>query len=104
MLLLPWHLSDFLADGIGVTVPEDTIEIEASLSPHASPWRELVGVYSGLVDAVARHDDVTVLAGDCLSAVAVLAGMPPCPVHSACHPSPRTERCWSMPAISIHQR
>lgn len=75
MLLLPWHLTDFLADGIGVAVPEDAIEIQGRPSASTDPWLELVGVYSGLVDAVAEHGDVAVLAGDCLSAVAVLAGM-----------------------------
>lgn len=75
MLVLPWHLSDFLADGFGIATPEGAVEVEAAPGSGADPWRALVGVYEGLADAVARTDDVTVLTGDCVTAIAVLAGM-----------------------------
>ena len=77
MLLLPWHLDDHLSDGLGVPVPDGTVEVEGSPGTQGRPWEDLVGVYAGLADAVARQpdDDVTVLTGDCVSALAVLAGL-----------------------------
>jgi arginase len=77
VLVLPWHLCDSLAGGLGVCVPEGAIVVEGAPADDADPWAALVGVYAGLVDAVAdiRGDDVTVLTGDCVTAIAVLAGM-----------------------------
>jgi arginase len=76
MLVLPWHLSDRLTGGIGVTLPADAVVVEGEPGREGRPWADLVGVYAGLVDAVAREEGgVTVLSGDCVSAIAVLAGL-----------------------------
>jgi arginase len=79
VLVLPWHLSDPLGDGLGVVVPEGATVVAGAPGEDADPWLALVGVYSGLVEAVAHEadgaDDVTVLTGDCVTAIAVLAGL-----------------------------
>jgi arginase len=78
VLFLPWHLDDHLADGLGIVTTEGATEVEGAPGTDDDPWLRLVGVYAGLVDAVAGaapDDDVTVLTGDCVTAVAVLAGL-----------------------------
>jgi arginase len=77
MLLLPWHIADSLADGLNVTMPAGTIEVYGAVGTTGDAWRDLVGVYADLVDAVAASEDdvVTVLTGDCVSAIPVLAGL-----------------------------
>lgn len=76
MLLLPWHLWDSLAGGLNVTLPADTVEVWGEPATGGEPWRDLVSLYSGLADRVAgAGEDVTVLTGDCVSAIAVLAGL-----------------------------
>lgn len=85
MLVLPWHLTDSLADSLadlpagelGIPVPEGATVVDGAPADDADPWLALVGVYAGLADAVARvrEGDVTVVTGDCLSALAVLAGL-----------------------------
>jgi len=81
VLVLPWHLTDFLGDGLGVVVPEGATVVDGAPGDDADPWAALVGVYSALADTVAGSGDgdgdgeITVLTGDCLSAIAVLAGM-----------------------------
>jgi arginase len=79
VLLLPWHLTDHLADGLGVVAPEGATVVDGTPGDDADPWVALVGVYSALADAVAAtgdsDDEVTVLTGDCVTAIAVLAGM-----------------------------
>ncbi|MGA2837890.1 MAG: arginase family protein [Acidimicrobiales bacterium] len=75
MLLLPWHLSDPLAD-LNVTLPPDTVRVDAHPGATGEPWRDLVGVYAPLADAVAAEDGPTiVLSGDCVTLLAVLAGV-----------------------------
>jgi arginase len=78
VLVLPWHLDDHLTGGLGVPLPAGAVEVEGAPGAQGRPWDDLVGVYSGLAGAVARvpdDEDVTVLAGDCVSALAVLAGL-----------------------------
>jgi arginase len=53
VLLLPWHLTDHLDAGLNVTPPDDTVVVAGRPGTTGSPWRDLVGVYAGLRDAVA---------------------------------------------------
>lgn len=78
MLLLPWHILDALTAGLNVTLPPGTIDVWGEPGATGEPWADLVGVYAGLADAVAAADgadDLTVLTGDCVSAIPVLAGL-----------------------------
>jgi arginase len=78
LLLLPWHLTDPLGDGLNVTLPDGTVEMTGRPGTSGDPWPDLAGVYAGLADAVAatgRGDEVTVLSGDCVTALPVLAGL-----------------------------
>jgi arginase len=82
VLVLPWHLRDSLDGGLGIPVPDGATIVDGAPRDDADPWMALVGVYAGLVDAVAGvgagargDEEVTVLSGDCVTAVAVLAGM-----------------------------
>jgi arginase len=78
LLMLPWHLDDFLGDGLSTTLPGGAVEVAGQPGSTGDPWQDLVGVYSGLADAVAatgEGDEPTVLSGDCVTALAVLAGL-----------------------------
>ena len=76
MLLLPWHLTDHLADGLNVTSASDTVVIAGRPGTTGSPWADLVGVYAGLRDAVAAAvTPPVVLSGDCVASLAVIAGV-----------------------------
>jgi arginase len=75
MLLLPWHLGDSLAGGLNVDVPPDTQFIVSSPGTSGSAWSDLSVLYEPLRDAVATAERTpVVLTGDCVSALAVLAG------------------------------
>ncbi|MGD0881047.1 MAG: arginase family protein [Acidimicrobiales bacterium] len=75
MLLLPWHLTDALAD-LNVTLPPGTVRIDGHPGATGEPWKNLIGVYAPLADAVAAEDGLTVvLSGDCVTLLAVLAGV-----------------------------
>jgi arginase len=80
VLVLPWHLTDPLAGDLGIPLPEGATLVGGAPVDDADPWAALVGVYAGLAEAVAGDvgggdGDVTVLTGDCVTAIAVLAGM-----------------------------
>ena len=78
LLMLPWHLDDFLGDGLRTTLPGGAVEVAGRPGSTGDPWQDLVGVYSGLADAVAatgEGDELTVVSGDCVTALAVLAGL-----------------------------
>jgi arginase len=76
VLLLPWHLTDHLADGLNVTLPPGAVTITGSPGATGRPWADLVGVYSGLRDAVAAATSPpVVLSGDCVASLAVIAGL-----------------------------
>jgi hypothetical protein len=53
LLMLPWHLDDFLGDGLSTTLPGGAVEVAGQPGSTGDPWQDLVGVYSGLADAVA---------------------------------------------------
>jgi arginase len=76
VLLLPWHLTDHLSDGLNVTPPGDLVVVAGRPGTTGSPWADLVGVYAGLCDAVATAaTPPVVLSGDCVAALAVIAGL-----------------------------
>ena len=76
MLLLPWHLTDHLADGLNVTLPPGVVTITGSPGETSQPWADLAGVYTGLQDAVAAATTPpVVLSGDCVASLAVIAGL-----------------------------
>jgi arginase len=76
VLLLPWHLTDHLADDLNVTLPPGVVSIPGSPGATGGPWADLAGVYSGLRDAVAAATTPpVVLSGDCVASLAVIAGL-----------------------------
>jgi arginase len=76
VLLLPWHLTDYLADGLNVTLPAGVVTIAGSPGATGRPWADLAGVYAGLRDAVAAATaPPVVLSGDCVASLAVIAGL-----------------------------
>jgi len=76
VLLLPWHLTDHLPDGLNVTLPPGVVSIEGSPGATGRPWADLAGVYTGLRDAVAAAaSPPVVLSGDCVASLAVIAGL-----------------------------
>jgi arginase len=76
VLLLPWHLTDYLAGGLNVTPPPGVVTIAGSPGATGRPWADLAGVYAGLRDAVAAAPaPPVVLTGDCVASLAVIAGL-----------------------------
>jgi arginase len=78
LLLLPWHLDQFLADSLNLTLPGGVVEVTGQPGATSDRWQDLVGVYTGLADAVATIDEgeqLTVVSGDCVTALPVLAGL-----------------------------
>ncbi len=98
MLILPWHLSDWLGDGMNVTLPPDATLVRGALGTTGDPWHDLIGVYSRLEDEVAHDAGPTiVLTGDCVASIAVLAGLQrrgisPCLVWFDAHGDFHTEQ------------
>ena len=76
VLVLPWHLTDYLASGLNVTLPPGVVTITGSPGATGRPWVDLAGIYSGLRDAVAAATaPPAVLSGDCVASLAVIAGL-----------------------------
>jgi arginase len=76
VFLLPWHLTDHLANGLNVTLPPGVVTIMGSPGATGRPWADLAGVYTGLRDAVAAASTPpVVLSGDCVASLAVVAGL-----------------------------
>lgn len=76
MLVLPWHLTDYLADGLNVTLPPEVTTVDGVPGQTGDPWADLAGVYAGLSDAVAAASaPPVVLSGDCVACLAVIAGV-----------------------------
>jgi arginase len=76
MFVLPWHIFDSLVDGLNVTLPDDAHVIGATPGRDGEPWRRLVALYEPVADAVAAaNTPQVVLSGDCLTPLAVLAGL-----------------------------
>jgi len=72
LLVNPSHLDEHIE---GFPVPAGAITIAGRSDPAASELDRLTGRYRGAADAVARADRPLVLAGDCLTAVGVVAGL-----------------------------
>jgi arginase len=75
MLILNWHIFDALDRGLNVTLPPDTIPVDSAPGTVGDPWLDLVALYSPLADAVEKLRNPVVLSGDCITALAVLAGV-----------------------------
>jgi arginase len=82
MLVLPWHMTDRMPRDLNVTLGPDAVEVDAAPDTARSadgPWAVLADLYRPVAAAVADvadgHTPVTVLAGDCVTPLAVLAGL-----------------------------
>jgi arginase len=76
MLVLPWHLTDRLADDLNLSLPDGARAVDAAPGESGDPWRDLAALYRPLRDAVAAASPPQViLSGDCVTALAVLAGV-----------------------------
>jgi arginase len=75
MLILNWHLFDPLERGLNVTLPPDVSSVDSAPGDSANAWVDLVQLYAPLAKRVAHVRDPVVLSGDCLTALAVLAGV-----------------------------
>jgi arginase len=75
VLLLPWHLTDYLADGLNVTLSAEASILPGRPGNTGQPWADLAGVYAALSDAIAAAAaPPVVLSGDCVASLAVIAG------------------------------
>ena len=72
LLVNPWHLDEQIE---GFPVPAGAFTLPGPADPAASELDRLTGRCRGAADAVARADRPLVLAGDCLTAVGVVAGL-----------------------------
>jgi len=75
MLILNWHIFDALENGLNVTLPPDALAVDSAPGDTANPWLDLVQLYAPLADTVAQCRQPLVLSGDCITALAVLAGV-----------------------------
>lgn len=84
MLVLPWHITDPLPEGLNLTLPADAQVIEASPGTSGEIWLDLGHLYISVAHAVAESaGPVVVLSGDCMTPLAVLAGLQ----RTGAHPS-----------------
>jgi arginase len=82
MLVLPWHITDRLAHGLNLTLPSNARVLDASLGTSGDVWLDLARLYSSVARAVAeRSKPAVVLSGDCMTPLAVLAGLQQTGVH-----------------------
>jgi arginase len=76
MLVLPWHIFDALIDGLNITLPHDAQLIDSAPAGEGEPWRRLAQLYEPVSAAVAAATTPQiVLSGDCITPLAVLAGV-----------------------------
>lgn len=76
MLVLAWHITDHLVDGLNLTLPSDARLLDASLGTSGDVWLDLAHLYTSVSHAVADSAEPTVvLSGDCMTPLAVLAGL-----------------------------
>jgi arginase len=76
VLVLPWHLTDQLADGLNVTLPAGAVPVAGAPGRTGEAWADLAGVYAGLAEAVAAASaPPVILSGDCVACLAVIAGL-----------------------------
>lgn len=74
MIIVPFHLDERLPAGALPVPPGDHVVVEPSL-PAGDRWTPLVALYDAVADAVASHANPTVVSGDCLAALGVVAGV-----------------------------
>jgi arginase len=75
MLVLNWHIFDPLDHGLNVTLRNDARVINAAPADPRESWRDLIPLYTPVVEMTARTEDPVVLSGDCITPLAVLAGL-----------------------------
>jgi arginase len=75
MLIFNWHIFDRLDRGLNVTLPPHAIAVDSTPGNAADPWLDLVQLYAPLAGMVETARDPVVLSGDCITALAVLAGV-----------------------------
>lgn len=75
MLVLNWHIFDPLEGGLNVTLPPDAMPVESAPGNTSDAWRDLAQLYAPLADRVETLKHPVVLSGDCITALAVLAGV-----------------------------
>jgi arginase len=75
MLILNWHILDELGRGLNVTPPRDAQVIDSAPDNTGEAWVDLLQLYGPVADRVATVSAPIVLSGDCITALAVLAGV-----------------------------
>jgi arginase len=76
MFVLPWHIFDDLPDGLNVTLLGEVITVHAHPATEGTDWARLVPLYEPVAAAVAAASGLpVVLSGDCITPLAVLAGL-----------------------------
>ena len=76
LFVLDWHIFDALPAGLNVTLPVGAHHLSAAPDGSGEPWRDLVALYTPVASAVRAADGVpVVLSGDCITPLAVLAGL-----------------------------
>ena len=84
MFVLPWHIFDDLQDGLNITLDGDVITVRTQPAAEGADWVRLVALYEPVAAAVATAPRApVVLSGDCLTPLAVLAGVQRCGVDAA---------------------
>jgi arginase len=71
LLVSPWHLEEQIE---GFPVPAGAVVLPASADQAQTELGRLSALYGAVADRIARVDRPLVLAGDCLTAVGILAG------------------------------
>lgn len=72
LLVSPWHLEERIE---GFPVPAGAVVLPASADQAQTELGRLTARYAAVADQTARADRPLVLAGDCLTAVGILAGV-----------------------------
>ena len=72
LLVSPWHLDEKIE---GFPVPAGAITFTGPVDPAASEVERMTRRYRDIADAVAASDRPLVLAGDCLTALGLVAGL-----------------------------
>jgi arginase len=76
VFVLPWHIFDDLQDGLNVTLGGDVVTVRAQPAAAGADWARLVPLYEPVAAAVAASPGTPlVLCGDCITPLAVLAGL-----------------------------
>jgi arginase len=76
VFVLPWHMFDDLHDGLNITVSEDVTTVRAQPAADGGDWARLVPLYEPVAAAVAAATSMpVVMSGDCITPLAVLAGL-----------------------------